>query len=104
SYMATYYTILSAAWGRYGEAQFEAKLVAEGFDTATALPDPADAAAVRAWLFEASADVEDATGAPADTVLVPRDFFVALGSNPDLPNAKYGTQNVSGTSSAATLR
>lgn len=104
SYMATYYTVLAAAWARYGEAQFEAHLLATGLDTATALPDASDAAAVRAWLFEASSEVEDATGAPADTVLVPPEYFVALGSNLDLVNPKYGTQNVAGTASAATLR
>lgn len=103
AYMATYYTVLSAAWARWGEAQFEAKLRAAG-TAAGDLPDPTDAAAVRAWLFAASADVEDATGAPADTVLVPRDFFVALGANSELKDSKYGTQNVAGTASAKTLR
>lgn len=103
SYMATYYTVMAAAWARWGEAQFEAKLKAAG-TAAGALPDPTNAAAVRAFLFEQSAAVEDATGAPADTVLVGRDYFVALGANPDLFDPKYGTQNVQGTASASTLR
>lgn len=103
SYLATYYQVLAAAWARYGEAKFEAKLIASGTDALAEIPDPSDAAAVRAWLFAASADVEDATGAPANVVLVDKATFIAMGSNPALVDPKYGTQNVPGTASASTL-
>lgn len=101
SYHAAYLRICLAAWARFTEARFEGALVARGTDSGAVATT---AAAFKAQLFEASADVEDATGAPADVVLVDPVTWVALGGMPDLQNSKYGTQNVAGTSSAATLR
>lgn len=102
SYLQAYMRICMAAWARYTEKQFETALVARG--TNAGALDVSTAAKARAALFAASADVEDATGAPADLVLVDRATFVALGGLDALVNPKYGTQNVAGTSDANTLR
>ncbi len=101
SYLAAYLQICLAAWARYTEAVYEGALVAGG--TAAGTLDVSSAAKARATLFAASSDVEDATGAPADTVLVDPATFVALGQLDGLYNPKYGTQNAAGTASAATL-
>lgn len=101
SYLAAHNEILLAAWSRYLEAKFTAQLLALGTDTGAAAPTTA--ADLRARLFELSGDVEDATGSPADVVLASTDIWSAVGADPDLYNPAYGTQNVSGTSSARTL-
>lgn len=106
SYLAAHNEILLAAWARYIEARFTAQLLAKGTDTGAATPTtatPTTAAALRGRLFELSADVEDATGSPADVVLVSSDVWGSIGADPDLVNPAYGTQNVGGTSSAKTL-
>jgi hypothetical protein len=101
-YLAAYLRIVMAAWARYTEAKYEAALLAQGTEVGV-LPSLATAAGVRAALFAASADVEDATGAPASLVLVDRATFITLGGVNDLYNGKYGTQNASGTSDASSL-
>lgn len=102
AYLAAYLMISQAAWARYTEKQFEDALAAGG--TRVGAMPALTAKAFRALLFAASADVEDATGAPADTALVDSATFKALGGQDDLSNAKYGTQNVPGTASASTLQ
>lgn len=104
AYLAAYLDVCLAGWARFCEAKFEAALLAKG-TAAGAPPDVAtDSKAARAALFAASMDTSDAIGAPADLVYVDRATFETLGGFEDLYNPKYGTQNVSGTSSAATLR
>lgn len=103
SYLAAYLNICQAAWARYTEKQFEAALVAGGTDAGAAL-DTSTGDKFAAQLFAASAAVEDATGSPAAVALVDSATFTTLGGLADLRNGKYGTQNVAGTSSAATLR
>lgn len=102
AYQAAYLRICMAAWARFNEAKFEAQVLAKGTNVA-ALPSLASAKPIREALFAASADVEDATGAPADVVLVDRATFVTLGGVDYLHNPKYGTQNAAGTASASTL-
>lgn len=102
AYLAMYLRICMAAWARFTEAKFEAALVA-GATAAGAMPALTNAKALRSVLFAASDAVEDATGAPADVVLVDKATFVTLGGVDDLYNGRYGTQNAAGTASAATL-
>lgn len=102
SYLAAHNEILLAAWARYLEAKFTAQLLAKGTDNTVAAPTTA--ATLRKRLFELSAKVEDATGSPADTVLVSSDLWTTYGGLADLHNPKYGTQNAAGTSSASTLK
>ena len=102
AYLAMYLRICMAAWARFTEAKFEAALVA-GATAAGTMPALTNAKALRSALFAASDAVEDATGAPADVVLVDKATFVTLGGVDDLYNGKYGTQNAAGTASAATL-
>ncbi|MDE9365474.1 HK97 family phage prohead protease [Luteipulveratus sp. YIM 133132] len=103
SYLQAYLRICLAAWARYTEAKFEQALVARGTNVGV-LPALADAKALRTELFTASAAVEDATGAPAELVLVDPTTWVKIGGLTDLFNGKYGTQNAAGTASAATLK
>lgn len=102
SYLAAYMTLCLAAWARYTERQFETALLQRG--TYAGALDVSSAAKAKAWLFSASTDVDDATGAPASVVLVDRETFVSLGSLDGLTPASYGTQNVAGTAQASTLR
>lgn len=105
AYMAAHQAITQAAWARYTEAEFELALAAAGVEAVGALPAiAADAkpTAYKRQLFAASAAVEDATGAPANVVLVSSDVFLELGGA-DLPNPNYGNGNGVGTANAATL-
>lgn len=103
AYREAYLRILAIGYARITEATFEAALAAAAGETAPL--DPAgDANALRAFLFEASALVEDATGSPATVDLVAPDVFVAVGGMRDLAPPQYGTSNISGVASAATLR
>jgi len=103
SYMTLYDRILQIAYGITTENAFVDALVAGAGHTLVLDPATANAAAIRAFLFGASAHVRTVTGAPASVVLVSSDVFLAWGSLEDLMPAAYGTQNVSGTSSASTL-
>lgn len=105
AYRSAYQAIMDAAWARYTEARFEGALVAGATVAGTlpAIPSGATGAAnFAALLFDLSAQVEDATGKPATAVLVGSDVWKELGAT-GLVNPAYGTQNVSGTASAATL-
>jgi hypothetical protein len=107
AFLAQYQAIMDAAWARYTEAVFEqsiqTKATAMGAASLPAIAAGAKPDALRAKLFDASAQVEDATGAPANVVLVSSDIWTELGAA-DLPNPKEGTQgNGTGTSDASTL-
>lgn len=102
SYQQAYMMVLFAAWARYTEARFEAALSAAAVDFGEAPGTTAEA--IRGQLFAASAAVEDATGAPANTVLVAGDLFRQWGALEGLHNPRYGTQNTAGTADARTLR
>lgn len=101
AYRAAYLNILMAAWARYTEAQFEAALEGRGTWTGEALGTTAEA--IRGQLFGASSAVEDATGAPAEVVLVAGDLWETWGALEGLHNPKYGTRNAAGTADASTL-
>jgi hypothetical protein len=103
SYREAYLRILNIAYARETEAAFEAALLAgatsTGVLTATATADQ-----VRAFLFAASATVEDNTGAPATVDLVSSVEFARLGGLAGLWPSAYGTQNIAGTAQADTLK
>jgi phage head maturation protease len=103
AYREAYLRILSIAYARATEAEFEADLEA-GAGQTQVLSATADAAAVRGFLFAASSKVAAATGSPATFDLVSSAEFARLGSLPDLMPPQYGTSNQSGTASAATLK
>ena len=95
--------IMAAAYGVVTDKDFASTVYAAG--TGTSVIDWATAVTgdVKAWLFDASDSVDDATGAPAEFALVAPDIFKKLGGMENLHNATYGTNNIVGTSSAATL-
>jgi hypothetical protein len=103
SYLEAYMSICRAAWGQYTEAVFEDALETAA-TVAAAPPDWSDIDAVVGWLFAQSAAVKRATGSPASVVGVSSAVWLQLGAfGTKLPNPVYGTQNVSGTSSASEL-
>lgn len=59
---------------------------------------------LRQRLFEASLAVQDATGDPASIVLASTDLYLATAAMTGIVPPAYGTQNVSGTAQASTLR
>jgi HK97 family phage prohead protease len=103
AYREAYLRILAIAYARTTEAAFEVAIEAAATGTAV-LGAAADANAVRAFLFAASDAVEQATGAPASVDLVASDEFARLGGLQDLAPRMYGTNNISGTADAATLK
>jgi len=102
SYREAYLRILAIAYARATEAEFEGDLDAGAGSTAI-LAAGADANAYRAFLFEASSIVEDATGSPATVDLVSPSEFIRIGGLQDLAPPQYGTSNISGVASASTL-
>lgn len=102
SYREAYLRILEIAYARVTEADFEADLFAAAGSSAV-LTATATADQVRAFLFAASATVEDATGSPATVDLVSSAEFARLGGLAGLWPAVYGTGNVAGTAQANTL-
>jgi hypothetical protein len=102
SYLAAHNEVLLAAWARYREAKFAARLVALGVDAGPAAT--LTATGFRSMLFTQSAAVEDATGAPAEFAFVDTATFNTLGGLDALVTAQYGTQNIAGTASARDLR
>ena len=106
SYMALYDRTLQIGYGLTTENAFIDAVVAGA--TGAAVPwDLAaddDGAATRAAFFAASLAVRNATGIPATAVLVASDVFAALGGKAWLLPPQYGTQNVTGTAAASSLR
>jgi len=105
SYLEAYGRIMLAGWSLTTEKEFEGDLLAGGTGTVvydSAAADPNGAVALAAF-FEASSKVKSATGSPASVALAATDVFANLGSNPALKPPQYGTSNVPGVASAATL-
>ena len=102
AYREAYVRILTIAYNRATEAAFEAALEA-GAGGSEILAPGVDATALKAFLFAASAKVEDATGAPATVDLVASDEWARIGGLPGLMPPSYGTFNVPGTAQASTL-
>jgi hypothetical protein len=102
AYREAYVRILTIAYNRATEAAFEAALEL-GAGGSAVLAAGVDANALRAFLFEASAKVEDATGSPATVDLVASDEWARIGGLPGLMPPTYGTFNVPGTAQASTL-
>jgi uncharacterized protein len=103
AYREAYVKILTIGYARATEARFEADLAA-GAGGSEVLAAGANADAVRAFLFAASAEVEDATGAPATVDLVSPAEYARLGGLPGLMPPAYGVSNVAGTAQASTLQ
>jgi hypothetical protein len=103
SYREAYLRVLLNAYARETEAEFETKLEA-GATSSAILTATATADQVRAFLFAASAVVEDATGAPASVDLVSSVEFARLGGLAALWPQQYGTANIAGTAQASNLQ
>jgi phage head maturation protease len=102
SYRDAYLRILNIAYARETEAAFETALL-NGATSSLVLTATATADQVRAFMFAASALVEDFTGAPATVDLVSSAEFARLGGLAGLWPTPYGTSNITGTATASTL-
>jgi phage head maturation protease len=80
------------------------QVVAAAVDSAAIWPLTGTGPQLRAAFFTASTEVENATNMPATFALVASDVWEAIGGLADLYPEMYGTQNVSGTAAASTLR
>lgn len=94
--------ILTTAWAQVTDKAFGAALWAGG-TTGPVIPITATGLEVHAALVEASAMVDDATGAPASAVLAAPDVWLQLAGAAGLGVGPYGVQNVPGTVAASTL-
>jgi hypothetical protein len=103
SYQDAYNQIMALAYAWTTEAVVSTYLVDAVGGYGDYDPATPNAGALRTALFEASTAVFIATGTPATHVFASLDQFSAIGGLDNLQNSKYGTQNVAGTSSAATL-
>lgn len=101
-YLEAYGRIMLAGWALVTEKEFETDLLAGATGTFVFDPTGATDAEIRAAFFAASAKVKAATGSPASVVLASSDVFASLGGA--LTPAAYGTQNLTGTAQASTLR
>lgn len=106
SYLDAHNRIFLAAYAITSDNAFADALVAGGTASAADYDIAADTdgSKLRAALFQASVEVEAATGAPAEFVLVATDVFLKIGGMTALQPEPYGTQNVPGVATASTLR
>jgi len=102
SYREAYIRILTIGYARVTEAAYEAQLLAVA-GSSLVLTATATADQVRAFLFAASAIVNDTTGAPATVDLVSPTEFARLGGLANLWPSAYGTANIAGTAQASSL-
>lgn len=103
SYLDAYNRIMALAYAWCTEQVVSDYLVAAADGYQPFDPAAGNASDFKSALFGASTQVWRATGTPATAVMVALNYFETLGGMPGLENAKYGTQNVAGTASAATL-
>lgn len=94
--------ILTTAWAQVTDAAFGTALIAKGV-AGPIIPITVTADEVHLALVEASAMVDDATGAPASAVLAAPDAWLAIASAKGLVVPVYGTMNAAGTVQASSL-
>lgn len=106
AYLNAHARIMAAAYGITTDNAFADALWAAGTASAVdyAIGGDTTGAALRSALFTNSVEVEDATGLPAEFVLVATDVFKLIGGMTALQPEPYGTFNVPGTATASSLR
>lgn len=104
AYLAQYLRIMAAAMALTTDS-FAASAAAASAVASSATFDPAtdDLGALGAAVFAASVEVQAATGIPAQFALAASDMFVTVGGLTAAASQPYGTNNVAGTGSAASL-
>lgn len=104
SYVEAYLRILAAAFGIVEDKTFLADVVTAStvnIDQGWELVGTTEAQ-IKATTFDASVQVEAATGAPASVIFAATDVYKNLGAK--LVSPEYGTSNKEGVASAAGLR
>jgi hypothetical protein len=104
SYRDAYMRIMSAAYSAETDAAAAVDAVAGATGVVDLAPLTATADQLRGALFAASVQVQAATGQPASFALAATDVFIRIGGLTGLWPMQYGTQNVSGTADASSLR
>jgi uncharacterized protein len=103
SYIDAYLRLMAAAYAVTTDKAFGADLVTAGTAQVYDVTTDTDGKKFRAAVFAASVAVETATGSPASVVLVASDVFLKVGGWDGFVPTTYGTQNVPGTATAASL-
>lgn len=104
SYREAYLRIMSNAYAVVSDSVAAAAALAAATGTAGPWTPAGTADQLRSAFFEASSQINAATGAPAQFALAATDVFVAIGGTPGLWPAPYGTYNAAGTATASSLR
>lgn len=104
SYLDAHNRIMAASYATVTDRKFTNDLWTGSNNTNIYdLAGDTDGSAFREEVFLASMEVEDATGTPASVVLASTSLMQAIGGWSTFYPAPYGTQNVSGVATAATL-
>lgn len=103
AFLSNYLRYLAIGYAIKTDSVFGAALVTASTPFDYDLAADTDGADFRAAIFGASVEVENATGMPANVVLVASDAFTTMGEWSTLYPAGYGTYNVAGTADAGSL-
>jgi hypothetical protein len=105
AYLDTHNLRMIASYNAVTDRKFTNDLWVGGSNTNLYdLASDTDGSVFRSAVFEASMEVEDATGAPATVVLASTALLKEIGGWSTFYPEAYGLQNVSGSAQASTLR
>ncbi len=105
SYLDAHNRIMAASYSTVTDRKFTQDIYNAGTGTVPYdLSADTTGAVFRAGVFEASMEVEDATGMPASIVFASSALMIAIGGWESFYPAPYGVQNVSGVATASTLQ
>lgn len=92
-----------AGYDRFMEKEFETSLNAKATSKGV-LTNHTDIKEVRAQLIDISAEINDVTGSPMSIMALSPQLYKEMSAMDGLYNPKYGTENIYGIGSAATLQ
>ena len=105
SYLDAHNRIMAASYSTVTDRKFTSDIWNQGAGTVTYdLSADTTGAVFRAGVFEASMEVEDATGMPATIVYASTALMIEIGGWESFFPAPYSVQNVSGVATASTLQ
>ena len=105
SYLDAHNRIMAASYSTVTDRKFTSDIWNQGSGTVNYdLSADTTGAVFRAGVFEASMEVEDATGMPATIVYASTALMIEIGGWESFFPAPYGVQNVSGVATASTLQ
>jgi hypothetical protein len=103
SYLDAHNRIMAASYALVTDQVFVADMLAASTAVNYNFSADTDGGSFRQQVFQASVDVETATGRPAEFVIVSSNVFAKIGGWSSFFPAAYPVQNVSGVATAGTL-